>query len=81
MAKDMLDKMEMPKKPGEDDGMLAFDEGDMGMEGEAQAGMMDLSGIPDDELLAEIQKRGLMPGQEEPDMSMAEEVDMEEAEA
>lgn len=82
MDKSMLDKMQMPKKPGEDDGMLAFEEGDMGMEGEAQAGSMDLAGIPDDELLAEVQKRGLMPGQEAADAGLeAEEVDMEEAEA
>lgn len=80
MPRDMLDKMEMPKKPGMEDDMLAFDEGDMEMEGEAQAGGMDLAGVSDDELIAEMQKRGLMPG-EEASMGGGEEMDMEEAEA
>lgn len=79
MPRDMLDKMEMPKKPGEDDGMLEFEESDMEMEGGAEASGMDLAGVSDDELIAEMQKRGLMPEQE--GGFAAEEMDMEEAEA
>lgn len=84
MDKSMLDKMQMPKKPGEEDEMLAFSEEDMGEEGAAQASGMDLSSVSDDELMMEIEKRGLLAGQEQEDMSAeseAEEVDMEEEEA
>lgn len=80
MDKSLLDKMQMPKKPGEEDDMLAFDESDMDAEGEASAGSMDLSAVPDEELLAELEKRGLGAGGEAPAMS-SDEMDMEEAEA
>jgi hypothetical protein len=75
MDKSMLDKMKMPKKPGMEDEMLSFEEEDMEMEGEAPASSMDLSSLSDDDLLAEVKKRGLMGSEEAP------ELDMEEAEA
>jgi len=62
--KSMLDKMQMPKKAGEDDEMLALEEGDMENEGEMPASGMDLSAASDDDLLMEMKKRGLSTGGE-----------------
>lgn len=68
----LLEKMQMPKKAGEDDEMLAFDEADMGNEGEAPASAVDLASVSDDELMMEVKKRGLsMEGA--PEMSMESE--------
>ena len=72
MLKSMLEKMQMPKKADEEDGMLELEEGDMENEGEAPASSMDLSSIPDEELLAEAKKRGLLPEDGMPEMSMEE---------
>lgn len=78
MDKSMLDKMQMPKKAGEDDEMLTMEEGDMENEGEAKASGMDLSALTDEELMEEMKKRGLMPGSEAPEMEEESEMEMED---
>lgn len=80
--KALLDKMAMPKKPGMEDEMLAFSEEDMqeSPEESAPASSMDLSGVSDDELLAEAKKRGLVPDTEAESAEGSElEMEVEEA--
>lgn len=84
--KALLDRMAMPKKPGQEEegDMLEFSPADMeeAPGEEAPASAMDLSSVSDDELLAEAKKRGLVP---ESDMEQAaepsSEMDMEVEEA
>lgn len=66
MDRKMIADMQMPAKKSQDP-MLQMEEMDLGMEEEAmeEAAAMDLSGASDDDLIAELKKRGFEVEQEE----------------
>lgn len=59
-----MEEMEDSEMPMEDD-MYAEDEMDMEMPMDEEAAAMDLESISDEELMAELRKRGLMSDMEE----------------